>query len=90
MIAHLQDVVLGHRCDDPVVAGIPSKVGDLGGVAAVDEEQLRRAILRILRGLQQMQGCPWTTMAEPCTAQVNHRRHIMFCALEELEKLNVL
>jgi hypothetical protein len=50
--AHLQDVVLGDGGDDPVVGRIPREVGDLAGVAAVDEQQLRRAILRILVGLQ--------------------------------------
>lgn len=49
--AHLQDVVLCHRGHHPLVAAVPSKVGDLGGVAAVDEEQLGGAVLRVLGGL---------------------------------------
>ena len=49
---HLQDVVLGDRGDDPVVGRVPCKVGDLAGVAAVDEQQLRRPVLRVLVGLQ--------------------------------------
>lgn len=48
---HLHDVVLGHGADDPRLVGVPAEVGDLGGVAAVDEEQLGRAVLRILGGL---------------------------------------
>ena len=45
---HLQDVVLRHRRDHPRVVGVPRKVGHLGRVPAVDEEQLGRAVLRVV------------------------------------------
>ena len=44
----LQDVVLRNTAHDPVLGGVPVEVGNLGGVPAVDEEQLRRAVLRVV------------------------------------------
>jgi hypothetical protein len=36
-LPHLHDVVLGHRADHPGLVGVPREVGDLGGVASVNE-----------------------------------------------------
>eukprot|EP00982_Pelagococcus_subviridis_P001136 9085-Pelagococcus_subviridis.AAC.5 len=47
----LQDVILRDGRDDHVVVSVPREIGDLAGVPAVDEHQLRRAVLRVLRGL---------------------------------------
>ena len=52
---HLHDVVLADRADDPGVVGVPAEVGDLGRVAAVDEQQLGRAVLRVLGALKRRQ-----------------------------------
>ena len=52
MLTHLHDVVLADRADDPGVVGVPAEVGDLGRVAAVDEQQLRRAVLGVLGALK--------------------------------------
>ena len=48
----LHDVVLADGADDPGVVGVPAEVGDLGRVAAVDEQQLGRAVLGVLRALR--------------------------------------
>ena len=48
---NLHDIVLRHAADDPGVVGVPGEVGYLGGVTAVDEEQLGRAVLGVLRAL---------------------------------------
>lgn len=52
--AYLQNVVLSNRGDYPILAwvDVPGKVRDLAGVASMDEEQLRRPIFSIFRGLQ--------------------------------------
>ena len=47
----LHDIVFGHTADDPGVVGVPAEVTDLGGVTSVDEEELGRTILRVLRAL---------------------------------------
>mmetsp|Transcript_20161 Transcript_20161/g.42009 ORF Transcript_20161/g.42009 Transcript_20161/m.42009 type:complete len:315 (-) Transcript_20161:232-1176(-) len=47
----LQDVIVRHRCHDPVLVGAEGKVVELAGVAAVDEEELGGAVLGVLRGL---------------------------------------
>mmetsp|Transcript_12735 Transcript_12735/g.32286 ORF Transcript_12735/g.32286 Transcript_12735/m.32286 type:complete len:201 (+) Transcript_12735:121-723(+) len=47
----LQDVVLGHSRDHPIVVGVPGEVRNLGRVARVDEEEFGRTIGRILCGL---------------------------------------
>ena len=44
----LHDVVLAHRADDPGLVGVPGEVGDLGRVAAVDEEELGGAVLHVV------------------------------------------
>ena len=49
---HLQDVVLRHGGHHPLVVAVPGKVGDLGGVPPVDEQQLGGAVLSVLRGLR--------------------------------------
>ena len=49
---HLHDVILADRADDPGVVGVPTEVGDLGRVAAMDEQQLGRPVLGILRALK--------------------------------------
>ena len=58
---HLHDVVLADGTDDPGVVGVPAEVGDLGRVAAVDEQQLGRAVLGVLGALErkrnQIQNC---------------------------------
>ena len=46
--AHLHDVVFGDRADDPRIVGVPGEVGNLGGVAAVDEEEFGRTVLGVL------------------------------------------
>lgn len=48
---HLQDVVFCHGGNHPVIRRIPGKVRHFGGVAAVDEQQLRWTILYIFRRL---------------------------------------
>lgn len=47
----LENVILRHAGNHPVVVLVPGKVGDLARVAAVDEEQLRGAVFRVLRRL---------------------------------------
>lgn len=47
--SHLQDVVLGDGGDNPVVGRVPSEVGDLAGMPAVDKQQLGGPVLRLLR-----------------------------------------
>merc|ERR1711973_1063365 len=47
-LPNLHDVVLGHRADNPGIIGVPGKIGDLGRVASVDEEELRRTIFGVL------------------------------------------
>ena len=42
-LPHLHYIVLGDRADDPGFSWVPREVGDLGGVPAVDEQQLGRS-----------------------------------------------
>lgn len=44
----LEDVVLGDAGHHPLLRGVPREVRDLARVPAMDEEQLRRPVLRIL------------------------------------------
>ena len=46
--AHLHDVVLGNRADDPSISWVPREVRNLCSVAAMDEKQLRRSVFRVL------------------------------------------
>lgn len=50
---HLQDVVLRHGGHHPVVVGVPRQVADLGGVPAVNEQQLGGPVLSVLRRLRE-------------------------------------
>jgi len=50
-LPHLDDIVLCDTRDDPRVVCIPAEIRDLGGMAAVNKEQLRRTVLGILRTL---------------------------------------
>merc|ERR1712012_1369072 len=45
---HLHYIVLGDRADDPGFSWVPREVRDLGGVTAVDEEQLGRSVFCVL------------------------------------------
>merc|ERR1719462_76726 len=47
-LPHLHYIVLGDRADDPGLSWVPREVGDLGGVPAVDEEQLGRSVFCVL------------------------------------------
>mmetsp|Transcript_43677 Transcript_43677/g.91142 ORF Transcript_43677/g.91142 Transcript_43677/m.91142 type:complete len:287 (-) Transcript_43677:551-1411(-) len=50
-LPHLEHVILRNTRHHPLVVRVPAEVGDLGRVATVDEEQLRRAVLRVLGAL---------------------------------------
>ena len=50
-LPYLKDVVFSDGGDDPWFIGVPTKVGDLTGVAAMDEEELRRTIFFFIIGL---------------------------------------
>ena len=50
-LPNLENVVFGDRCDHPVVVLVPREIGNLRRVATVNEKQLRRPILSILRSL---------------------------------------
>ena len=52
---YLHDVVFGDRANDPGFVGIPREVTDFGRVTAVNEEELGRAVFRILKEMKQ---CP--------------------------------
>lgn len=50
-LPHLNDIILSHRSEHPRFVVIPRKIRNFRRMPAVDEQQLGRAILGVLRGL---------------------------------------